>query len=130
LENLGFSKEETKAKVFNILKEIGIYDKKEKFSHHLSIGEQRKTAIACVLAMSPEILVLDEPSSNLDPRSRRNFIQLLKKINVTKIIATHDLDMAMDLCERTILLSDGRVFADGKSEDILNDKILLEKAGL
>jgi cobalt/nickel transport system ATP-binding protein len=87
-------------------------------------------AIATVLAMGPSILVMDEPSSNLDPRARRRLIDLLEGFEHTKIVATHDLDMVLDLCERTIVLSDGRVTADGPTGEIFRDERLLEESGL
>jgi len=87
-------------------------------------------AIATVLSMSPDILVMDEPTSNLDPKARRRLINLLKSFKHTKIIATHDLDMALDLCERTIIIRDGEVVADGKSIDILNNESLLSESNL
>jgi cobalt/nickel transport system ATP-binding protein len=87
-------------------------------------------AIASVLAMSPSILVMDEPTSSLDPRARRQLIQLLAGFDHTKIIATHDLDMALDLCSRTIVLKDGGIMADGPTRGILEDEGLLQTSNL
>jgi cobalt/nickel transport system ATP-binding protein len=94
--------------------------------HNLSGGEKKRVAIAGVLAMEPQILVLDEPSAQLDPRSRRQFIQLLQTLPQTQLIATHDLDLALELCDRTIVLSQGRVVADGPTGQILSDVAFLE----
>ena len=87
-------------------------------------------AIAAVLSMSPDILVMDEPSSNLDPRSRRGLIELLKGFTHTKIIATHDLDMVMDLCQRTLVIREGNIIADGPTTDIMRDEQLLASSSL
>lgn len=98
--------------------------------HRLSGGEKRNVAIAAVLAMKPEVLLLDEPSSYLDPRSRRNFIHAMAELPHTKIIATHDLDLVLDLCERVIILRNGEVFADGKPAELFRDKELMDESGL
>ena len=94
---------------------------------HLSGGEKKRVAIAGVLAMQPQILVLDEPSAQLDPRSRRQLIELLRTLPFTQLIATHDLDLALELCDRTIILSQGEVVRDGLTEEILSDCPALEK---
>ncbi len=96
----------------------------------LSTGEKRRAALATVLVMSPDILVLDEPVSGLDPRARRMLIELLAGFEHTKIIATHDLDLAMVLCERTLIFASGIVAAEGISKEILSDRVLLEAHGL
>ena len=93
-------------------------------------GEKRAVSIATVLSMSPDILVLDEPSANLDPASRRTLISLLRQFTHTKIIATHDLDMVMDLCTRCIVMKDGSILADAPVPDIFADRSLLEEARL
>jgi len=98
--------------------------------HHLSEGEKKRIAIATVLSMNPEILVFDEPTSDLDPRSKWSLIELLKGLPMTKIIAAHDLEIVKALCQRTILLDEGRVMADGPTEGILSDVPLLEAHGL
>ncbi|MBU3915424.1 energy-coupling factor ABC transporter ATP-binding protein, partial [bacterium] len=98
--------------------------------YKLSGGEKRSVAIASVLSMSPDILVMDEPTSNLDPKSRRHLIELLKTFKHTKIIATHDLDMAFDLCERTIILSQGKIIADGQTLELFRNQKLLEQSNL
>ncbi len=95
--------------------------------HHLSFGQKRKVAIASVLASEPELMVLDEPSSNLDPASRRELIEILKKLDISIILVTHDLPMALEICERSIILNNGRITADEKTINILkNDNIMSE----
>ena len=98
--------------------------------HTLSGGEKRRVAIATVLAMTPSILVMDEPTAGLDPRARRQLIALLKSFSHTMLIATHDMDMIYELCERTIILNQGRVMADGPTTVIFTDLALLEDCGL
>jgi cobalt/nickel transport system ATP-binding protein len=128
--NLGLPKEEVEKKVRETLEKVGALHLINRATHRLSGGEKRSVAIATVLAMAPDILVMDEPTSNLDPKSRRNLIELLKSFTHTKIIATHDLDMAMDLCTRTIVLSEGKIIADGPTSDILINEQLLHKSHL
>ena len=105
-------------------------DSIRRLSHHLSFGEKKRVSIATVLSMSPEILALDEPTSNLDPKARCDLIQLLKGIQATKIIASHDLDMIFDMCDRVFLLDHGTVVASGATEEILSNTSLLEKHNL
>ena len=93
--------------------------------HHLSYGQRRRVAVATVLAMQPEILVLDEPSSNLDPASRRELAEILKSLDVTVLLVTHDLPYALELCPRSVILSGGVVAADGPTPDILADQELM-----
>lgn len=128
--NLGLSKEDIEKRVNSALDEVGLSGKKHHSAHHLSIGQQRRISIATVLAMSPEILVLDEPNSNLDHSSRRHLVNLLKNFEITKIIASHDLEMILELCGRVILLDEGIVVSDGKTKEILSDKSLLCAHGL
>jgi len=125
-QNLGLNKQEIDKRVNAALGEVGLSDKKDHLSYHLSLGEQRRLSIATVLSMSPEIIVLDEPNSNLDPASRRHLISLLKNLTITKVIATHDLEMVLDLCNRVVLLDKGRVIREGQPQEILSDKTLLE----
>lgn len=103
---------------------------KNRAPHKLSGGEKRNVAIAAVLAMNPEVLLFDEPSSYLDPKSRRNFIHAMEELHHTKVIATHDLDLVLDLCERVIILKKGEVFADGKPGELFLNKELMEDSGL
>jgi cobalt/nickel transport system ATP-binding protein len=127
---MGLSKEDVKNAVTEALDRVDMTWAMDKLSHHLSYGEKRRVSIATVLSMSPEILVLDEPSSNLDPKHRRNLINLLKELKITKLIATHDLDMVFDICTRVVLIDDGKIIVDGNVNDILSDKTLLESHGL
>ena len=100
-------------------------------SFHLSGGEKKRIAIATVLSMQPKILVLDEPSSGLDPRTRRSLIQLLASFtDQTLLISTHDMRLAYDLCSRVIVLDEGKIVADGPARDLLTDAALMERHGL
>jgi len=128
--NLGLPLSEVEARVEDALSRVGSLGLKDRPPYRLSGGEKRAVAIATVLAMRPSILVMDEPSSNLDPRARRRLIELLGGFDHTKIIATHDLDLAADLCERTIVMTGGTIAADGRTADIFADKDLLERSGL
>lgn len=99
-------------------------------SHHLSVGEKKRIAIATVLSMQPEVLVLDEPTAGLDPRARRNLIQLLAELDMTMLISTHDMQLVQELFPRMIIMDQGRVIADGKTKHLLHDVDLLEAHGL
>ncbi len=109
---------------------LSLADYGQRFASNLSGGEKKRVAIAGVLAMQPQILVLDEPSAQLDPRSRRQLIQLLDSLTLTQLIATHDLDLALELCDRTVVLSQGQIVCDGSTEDILSNPALLEQHAL
>ncbi|MBU4479414.1 MAG: energy-coupling factor ABC transporter ATP-binding protein [Candidatus Omnitrophica bacterium] len=128
--NLGYTKQEAEAKVNEALDTVRMRHLSRRPPYKLSQGEKRSVAIAAVLAMSPDILVMDEPTSSLDPLSRRELINLLKQFQHTKIIATHDLDMVMDICRRTIVLHKGKITADGPTKDILRDSELLHRSKL
>jgi len=128
--NLGFPLEEVQLKVMSALEQVGLAHVKNKSPYRLSEGQKRSIAIATVLSMNPDILVMDEPTSNLDPKSRRNLINLLQTFTHTKIIATHDLDMVLDICERTIILNNGRIVADGKTIELFQNADLLEQSHL
>jgi len=123
--NIGLSPEEAAQRVDEALDMVGARHLKARPPYRLSGGEKRTVAIATVLACSPDILVMDEPSANLDPRSRRMLIELLRGFSHTKIVATHDLDMVLNLCERTIVLHAGRIMADGPTRDIFQNTELL-----
>jgi cobalt/nickel transport system ATP-binding protein len=129
-QNLGLSREEVDKRVMAALAEVGLSEKKNRLSYHLSIGEQKRLALATVLSMHPEILILDEPNSNLDPASRRHLINLLANLAVTKVIATHDLEMVLDLCSRVIILDKGRIVSEGQPQQILSNQPLLESSSL
>lgn len=128
--NLGLPPEEVAVRVHDALERVGADHLKKRPPYRLSGGEKRVVAIATVLAMSPDILVMDEPSSNLDPLARQRLIDLLLTFEHTKIIATHDLDLAIDVCERTIVLHQGMITADGPALEIFQNDVLLEKSGL
>ena len=128
--NMGLPPEEIRRRVEQALRDVHAEALADKMTHHLSGGEKRAVSIATVLSMSPDILVLDEPSANLDPASRRTLISLLRQFTHTKIIATHDLDMVMDLCTRCIVMKDGSILADAPVPDIFADRSLLEEARL
>lgn len=128
--NLSLPPEEVDARVNNALSTVGAFHLKSRPPYRLSGGEKRSVSIATVLAMSPDILVMDEPTSNLDPRARRKLIELLKTFRHTKIIATHDLDMVMDICERTIVIHKGQVMADGPTSEIFTNQELLAESHL
>jgi len=123
--NMGLKKEEVITSVNKALEDVDMFSSLRRSSHHLSFGEKKRVSIATVLSMQPRILVLDEPSSNLDPKHRRDLIKLLKRLALTKIIATHDLGLVEEICSRTILLDKGRIVASGNTIDILNNKPLL-----
>ena len=128
--NLGLPPEDVERRVDEALARVGAARLKHRPPYHLSSGEKRAVAIATVLAMEPAILVMDEPSSGLDPRARRRLIGLLRSFEHTRIVATHDLDLAAELCERTIVMSEGRVVADGPTREIFGDDSLLAASGL
>lgn len=128
--NMGLENQDVEHKVAQALEIVGAMHLRNRHPYHLSQGEKKAVAIASVLAMSPDILVMDEPTSSLDPTSRKRLIGLLKTFKHTKIIATHDLDMAMDVCERTIVLHQGRITADGPTMKIFQDEKLLHQSSL
>lgn len=124
--NYGIPKDEVEKKVDAVLAELDLAAIKNRHNHKISGGEKRMAAIATVLCMEPEVILMDEPSTALDPVNRRTVINTINKLPQTKLIASHDLDMILDTCDRVILISNGKVVADGKTLDILKDKELLE----
>ena len=124
--NYGLSREETDARVDAVLKSLGIEKLKHSYNHKISGGEKRMAAIATILAMEPEAILMDEPSTALDPVNRRTVINTIRRLKQTKRIASHDLDMILDTCQRVILLSGGKIVADGPVEEILHNRELLE----
>lgn len=123
--NLGVAEAEIPARVERALAAVGMQGFGERSPHHLSFGQRKRAATAAVLSMQPEILVLDEPSASLDPRSRREFGEILSGLDQTIIMATHDLPYALELCERAVIVDGGRVVADGPTPEILGDAELL-----
>ncbi|MBR7742276.1 ABC transporter ATP-binding protein [Phycicoccus sp. BSK3Z-2] len=123
--NLGLRGAELDARVVEALEAVGVADLADRAPHHLSFGQRRRVAIATVLAMRPEILVLDEPSSNLDPTSRRELAEILRSLRTTILMVTHDLPYAVELCERSVVLSEGTVVADGPTRTVLADEDLM-----
>lgn len=126
LLNYGMDKASAEARADAVLERLDLSELKHRHNHKLSGGEKRMAAIATVLAMKPDVLLMDEPSSALDPCNRRTVINTINSLPNTKLITSHDLDMILDTCQRVILLSDGRIAADGKAELVLTDKALLE----
>ncbi len=124
--NYGLSRAEAEEKAAAVLARLSLSDLAGRQNHRLSGGEKRMAAIATVLAMEPDVLLMDEPTSNLDPFNRRIVINTIGSLPQTRIITSHDLDMILDCCTRVILLSDGRIAADGPAGVILRDKALLE----
>ncbi len=125
--NLGMNAERVAERVNSSLEIVGCLDLKEKPPHHLSGGQKKAVAIATVLAMEPDILVMDEPSSDLDPKSRRHLIRLLKGFKHTKILASHDLDFILEVCERCLVIKEGQIVADGPALSILKNQTLMEE---
>lgn len=128
--NYGMSEAEVNEKTMEALKVVHIEQLKDKQIYKLSGGEKKLASIATILSTEPDVILMDEPSVALDPKNRRNLINILNRLNQAKIIASHDLNMIMDTCERTILLSDGKIIKDGNTKEILLDKELMEESGL
>jgi cobalt/nickel transport system ATP-binding protein len=124
--NMGIRGAELDAVVDNALTQVGMLEFKNRPPHHLSFGQRRRVAVATVLAMKPEILVLDEPSSNLDPASRRELADILRSLDITMVMVTHDLPYAFELCERSVILSGGIIVADDTTHLILTNESLLK----
>jgi cobalt/nickel transport system ATP-binding protein len=123
--NLGLERGEVHARVAAALAAVRMEHVLDRAPHQLSLGQRRRVAIATVLAMRPRLLVLDEPSANLDPRARRELLEVLDTVDRTMLVVTHDLPFAARLCERAVILSGGRIVADGPCIDILADETLL-----
>ena len=126
-KNFGYTNEEAESKAIEALEKVKMKEFLNKPPHHLSFGQKRKVAIASVIAINPELIVLDEPSSNLDPASRRELIEILKNLDVTIILVTHDLPMALEICDESIILNNGEIKTRDKTYSILtNEKIMKE----
>jgi cobalt/nickel transport system ATP-binding protein len=128
--HMGLPETEVRQRVERALAQVGMSPYAGRLSHHLSVGEKKRITIATVLSMEPEILVLDEPSAGLDPRARRSLINLLREMELTMLVSTHDMRMVAELFPRTMVMDSGRVVADGPTEKILADEALLEAHGL
>ena len=128
--NYGLPENEVQSRVEQALRLTGIEHLKDKQIYKMSGGEKKLVSIATILSMTPDIILMDEPSIALDPKNRRNLINILNSFEHLKIIASHDLDLVWDTCERTILMTDGRIIRDGSTKEILTDKELLEANGL
>lgn len=128
--NMGLTREEVVEAVGRALREVGLAGLERKSAFHLSFGQKKRAAIATVLSMNPDLLVLDEPSSNLDPRARRELSELLQGMKVTKLVVTHDLPFVFENCERVVVMDAGKVVADGDVFAILSDEGLLKQHGL
>ncbi len=128
--NMGLAEDEVKQHVDRALRWVNMAGYEQRSPHHLSIGEKKRIAIATVLSVDPEILVIDEPTSNLDPRSKWSLVELLNHLKITKIIATHDLELVKALCQRTVVMDEGKIVADAQTEKILQDIPLLRAHGL
>ncbi len=128
--NMGYSQNEVEQAVKMSLEMVGLAGFEKRSPHHLSLGEKKRVSVASVLSMSPEVLVIDEPTSNLDARGRWDITEVLKKLPITRIIISHDLEIVRRLCSRIIVLDRGRVVADGITGDILGDEQLLVEHGL
>jgi cobalt/nickel transport system ATP-binding protein len=123
--NLGLPEAEVERRVRAALEQVGMAEFADRPPHHLSFGQRRRVAVATVLSMNPEILVLDEPSSNLDPAGRRELAEVLQALPVTLLMVTHDLPYALQLCPRSVVLDGGVIVADGRTRDLLGDPQLL-----
>ena len=123
--NHGVRGAELDRRVLDALEQVGMTDYVDRAPHHLSYGQRRRVAVATVLAMHPEVIVLDEPSSNLDPASRRELAEILLRLDVTVLMVTHDLPYAMEICPRSVVLSEGVVVADANTYDVLTDDELM-----
>jgi cobalt/nickel transport system ATP-binding protein len=128
--HMGLPEEQVFARVDSALEAVRMASYRDRLSHHLSVGEKKRIAIATVLSMNPSILVLDEPSAGLDPRARRTLINLLRDLRITMLVSTHDMRLVQELFPRTIVMDDGQIVADGMTNDILGDERLLNEHGL
>ena len=128
--NMRLEPEEIRRRVTEALDAVGALDLRGESPFRLSGGQKKRVAIATVLAMEPSVLVMDEPTSNLDPRARRQIIDLIRRFSHTTLIATHDMEMVLDLCDRTIVMKEGRIVADGSTRHVFGDLALLEECGL
>jgi len=128
--HMGMAEDEVRQRVGRALAAVGMVGHEKHIPHHLSLGERKRISIATVLSMDPSILVFDEPSAGLDPRARRNLIDLLRELPQTMLVASHDMRLVWDLCPRTVILDEGRLAADGPTSELLRDTELMDRHGL
>lgn len=128
--HMGLPEEEVQRRVDAALEAVRMTSYRDRLSHHLSVGEKKRIAIATVLSMDPQILVLDEPSAGLDPRARRTLINLLRELPITMLVSTHDIRLVQELFPRTIVMDEGTIVADGRTNDVLENEELLTAHGL
>lgn len=128
--HMGLPEDEVRARVDAALEAVRMTSYRDRLSHHLSVGEKKRIAIATVLSMNPSLLVLDEPSAGLDPRARRTLINLLRDLPITMLVSTHDMKLVQELFPRMVVMDEGKVVADGLTMDILEDEALLNAHGL
>lgn len=128
--HMGLPMEQVETRVESALEAVRMSAFRDRLSHHLSVGEKKRIAIATVLSMDPQLLVLDEPSAGLDPRGRRTLINLLRDLPITMLVSTHDMKLVQELFPRTIVMDEGQIVADGKTGDILEDEEFLTAHGL
>ena len=128
--HMGLPEAEVRTRVDSALEAVRMTSYKDRLSHHLSVGEKKRIAIATVLSMNPSVLILDEPSAGLDPRARRTLINLLRELPITMLVSTHDMKLVQELFPRTIVMDDGNIVADGLTMDILENEELLTAHGL
>ena len=129
-KNYGYSSEEVRIRTMNALKQVQLDGISDKQIYHLSGGEKKLVSIAGILTLDPQIILMDEPSASLDPKNRRNLIQILNDLDCAYFIASHDLDFIYDTCDRVILLHHGQIVADGNTKEVLKNKELLEQCDL
>jgi cobalt/nickel transport system ATP-binding protein len=128
--NMGLDRKSVDERVHLALHEVSLPDAASKSGSHLSFGQRKRIALATVLSMRPALLVLDEPTSNLDPRSKGQMVKLLASLDATMLIATHDMDVAWELCSRAIVLDQGRVVIDSSAREVMSDEVLMHDHGL
>ena len=128
--HMGLAEEELYQRVGEALAAVQMSDFGDRLSHHLSVGQKKRIAIATVLAMQPQILIMDEPSAGLDPRARRALINLLRELPITMLVSSHDLRMVEELFPRMVIMDEGQIVADGLTEELMSDEALLEAHGL
>jgi len=126
----GLPPAEVRARVEEALAVVNMSEYAPRVSHHLSVGEKKRIAIATVLSMKPEVLVLDEPTAGLDPRARRALIRLLNELEITMLVSTHDMLMVREIFPRTVIMDEGRIVADGATQVLMEDEALLTAHGL